>query len=745
VGADVAKTLRALAKKRLRNQSVGSIRSLGAGEEDEDEDQREEELENATDALLDDADQLLSAPTTRHGGGKEVARRVSQEKGAALRPQDAWRVKPDNSTKPFVHLSSVSDLNDELQTSKLDKREASLMERALRLGRSKATSECHPLGNRIKNIKYEEWMLRCEQAEIFQSFRNTDFTYIDTAGELGRLASKLEAERVVAIDLENHSLHSYQGFLCLMQVSTRREDFIVDCLALREEIGPVLGPMFANEKIVKVMHGARSDIVWLQRDHGIYLANLFDTGHAARVLALPSFGLAYLLQHFCNYNTNKRYQMADWRVRPLPDHLVEYARADTHFLLYIYDRLKIDLNTRSSVPEHLKLELKPGFPQGPVGTVLAHSNRTCLQLYEKPVFTETTYLDYYAKQKDATFTSRQLAVFAGLYAWRDARARELDESPEAVLAKRQLMDLARGSESQSQVATLVAKVCNRKMNVAKSCMKELCLVIESSVEQVISYGSPMKKKTSSEENKTEEAVAPKAATHILFKEDSKRGEEAQDPAIHQFPSEIIVDVSEESRVFETFSQGHQRKHHQQQTSSQKVNAILSSFELPFMKRKKKKSAQEPLQVKEKPEEEDGAQAVKQPSSTDEIRAWADKQIENQNSEDVLENKEEKQASKETSSKDRLPQSLSKKYNLAKSRNQRPAKLDKVSMAKPSTSAFDYSSAREKLKTRKVDRKRQESFAQSFFAIPDEHLVKPAKRRKQPTTGNRSITYKNNKK
>jgi exosome complex exonuclease RRP6 len=28
----------------------------------------------------------------------------------------------------------------------------------------------------------------------------------------------------------------------------------------------------------QVMHGADKDIVWLQRDFGIYVCNLFDTG-----------------------------------------------------------------------------------------------------------------------------------------------------------------------------------------------------------------------------------------------------------------------------------------------------------------------------------------------------------------------------------------------------------------------------------------------------------------------------------
>lgn len=41
--------------------------------------------------------------------------------------------------------------------------------------------------------------------------------------------------------------------------------------------------------------------------------------------------------------TDKKYQLADWRVRPLPLELLVYARMDTHYLLYIYDCLKVEL------------------------------------------------------------------------------------------------------------------------------------------------------------------------------------------------------------------------------------------------------------------------------------------------------------------------------------------------------------------------------------------------------------------
>ena len=68
------------------------------------------------------------------------------------------------------------------------------------------------------------------------------------------------------------------------------------------------------------------DVLWQQQDFGLYIFNLFDTGQAARVLEFPSFALAYLLKVYCNVSVDKKYQLADWRIRPLPDEMLRYAR-----------------------------------------------------------------------------------------------------------------------------------------------------------------------------------------------------------------------------------------------------------------------------------------------------------------------------------------------------------------------------------------------------------------------------------
>jgi exosome complex exonuclease RRP6 len=89
------------------------------------------------------------------------------------------------------------------------------------------------------------------------------------------------------------------------------------------------------------------DTKWLQRDFNIHIVNLFDTYKASRVLGYPKFSYAYLLHHYCNVAIDKKYQLADWRERPLSQEMLQYARMDTHYLLEIWDHLLQDLTKQA--------------------------------------------------------------------------------------------------------------------------------------------------------------------------------------------------------------------------------------------------------------------------------------------------------------------------------------------------------------------------------------------------------------
>lgn len=99
-----------------------------------------------------------------------------------------------------------------------------------------------------------------------------------------------------------------------MQISTRDQDYVIDTLKLREDIH-LINEVFTKPDILKVFHGADSDIEWLQKDFSVYVVNMFDTHQAAKRLNYSRLSLAFLLKHHCDIDVDKGFQLADWRIR----------------------------------------------------------------------------------------------------------------------------------------------------------------------------------------------------------------------------------------------------------------------------------------------------------------------------------------------------------------------------------------------------------------------------------------------
>ena len=59
---------------------------------------------------------------------------------------------------------------------------------------------------------------------------------------------------------------------------------------------------------------------------------------ASLLLGFPSKsrGLKHLLIKYAQVETNKEFQLADWRIRPIPEVMIKYARLDTHHLIGNY-------------------------------------------------------------------------------------------------------------------------------------------------------------------------------------------------------------------------------------------------------------------------------------------------------------------------------------------------------------------------------------------------------------------------
>ncbi|RID79604.1 hypothetical protein BRARA_A02329 [Brassica rapa] len=350
---------------------------------------------------LDLEDTMKKETDPVHGKAK-----VSFHIATIKKPQEEYKILVNNANVPFEHVW-------------LEKKENNL-------------GFIHPLEKLSVMDFVDKDISEMKPVEPL-SLEGIPFTLVEEINDLKDLAAKLSSVDEFAVDLEHNQYRSFQGLTCLMQISTRTEDYIVDTFKLWDHIGTYLRDIFKDPKKKKVMHGADRDIIWLQRDFGIYVCNLFDTGQASRVLKLERKSLEFLLKHYCGVAANKQYQNADWRIRPLPDVMTRYAREDTHYLLYIYDVMRVDLHTVAKEDEK---------PDSPLVEVYKRSYDVCMQLYEKELLTENSYLHINGVQA-ANFNAVQLAIVAGLCEWRDRIARADDESTGYVLPNKTLLEIAK--------------------------------------------------------------------------------------------------------------------------------------------------------------------------------------------------------------------------------------------------------------------------------------------------------------
>ncbi|KAI1007566.1 Exosome complex exonuclease [Podosphaera aphanis] len=347
-----------------------------------------------------------------------------------IKPQLSFDVKPDNHDvspwKPFLTTKphATIPLEDSLILFTND------------FGQEQYR---HPYETEISSMKYPDFLYEKADPIPYQHIETTSAILVDTEEAVMQMIDELRGAKVIAVDLEHHDTRSYHGLLSLMQISTRDKDWIVDTLKPWRRNLQALNEIFANPSIIKVFHGAFMDIVWLQRDLGLYVVGLFDTFRASQALGYTGGSLAFLLKKFVNFDADKVYQMADWRIRPLPEEMVYYARADTHYLLYIFDHMRNELLDRSQ-------------PQDPdkdlMEIVLQKSKETSLSRYERQVYNTESgkgpggWYPLLVKSP-ALLSNEQFAVFRAVHAWRDKIARLDDDSPSHVMNNHALFNLAK--------------------------------------------------------------------------------------------------------------------------------------------------------------------------------------------------------------------------------------------------------------------------------------------------------------
>lgn len=234
------------------------------------------------------------------------------------------------------------------------------------------------------------------------------------------LLQDLTRQDILAVDTEANSLYAYQEQVCLIQLSTQNQDYILDPLSI-PDITP-LGEIFYNPGIEKIFHASEYDVLILYDDFRFEFQNIFDTMIAAQILGRKKLGYDSLLEEVYGIKVDKKYQRANWGMRPLTEEMLLYAQIDTHFLIGIREVLAREL---------FASELAPLAREDFQRACLAHRKERAPKL--PPCWRQNG-----AKK----LTPQKAAVLQHLSEYRDQLARQLDRPLFKVFSSKTLLTLA---------------------------------------------------------------------------------------------------------------------------------------------------------------------------------------------------------------------------------------------------------------------------------------------------------------
>ena len=159
---------------------------------------------------------------------------------------------------------------------------------------------------------------------------------IDSEEDINFLIYSLKNEKVLGVDTEFDWRTTYIPKLSLLQISTRKHIFLIDCL--RKLDLSFLKNIMEDEKKIIIFHSSRSDSTVLSTNLNVQIKKSFDIQIAEKFLKggnLKNYGT--IVRDYFSINLDKSETNSNWLKRPLSDRQLNYASDDVRFLIEIFN------------------------------------------------------------------------------------------------------------------------------------------------------------------------------------------------------------------------------------------------------------------------------------------------------------------------------------------------------------------------------------------------------------------------
>jgi ribonuclease D len=244
---------------------------------------------------------------------------------------------------------------------------------------------------------------------------------VSDPSQMAACLEHLAASPVIGFDTEFVGEDAYRPELCLVQVATAEQLFVIDPFA----VGPLDGfwELLLDPKRTIVVHAGREDIRICNFQAGKPPANVFDVQLAAGLAGLTyPIGYAGLVHDLLGQRMSKGETLTDWRRRPLSPAQVRYAYDDVRYLLPAWKKLT----------DRLKRSKRTEWAAEEFGTAVS-----------KAVVDEVTAERWRKVKGIGGLDRRGLAVAREVFQWRDRFAERVNRPAKHLLRDDVLAEIAR--------------------------------------------------------------------------------------------------------------------------------------------------------------------------------------------------------------------------------------------------------------------------------------------------------------
>jgi len=164
------------------------------------------------------------------------------------------------------------------------------------------------------------------------------------------LPKDIEFGNKIAIDCEFMGLNFLRDKLCLVQISSGKNDAHIVQLDRVKYEAPNLKKILSNKSIIKIFHYARADLVFIKKYLNIEVENIEDTKLQSKLIRkyTDKHGLKDLIKEFIGVDISKQHQSSDFGGELSPAQ-IKYCANDVIYLHKINDTLNKMLSRENRI------------------------------------------------------------------------------------------------------------------------------------------------------------------------------------------------------------------------------------------------------------------------------------------------------------------------------------------------------------------------------------------------------------